>query len=358
MQTHPDNQFKKVLIAILIIFSGTIIYTLKPDFEIFKKDEALKLSSDKPWVENFDEFEENNQIDDIKINVTYNNPFKKVEEQEIKDNSAVKSEQNKQKQPDYDDGLDINFLSQNIDEFWVTGSIPLNPMSEYNGKTKKEIYKLRKDYVEKSIFKNRNYTPSDEVFGKIADKKPWLGIEAVTCKGKGQNANKGLSEESRYINNPTVLIGLDRLNFDEKPQAQCSPIDYLQPIKINYSKDENTIKVIFEVSEYKGTLGRNFLLKGLNARDLGFDYSFADNTQNIVFIEKNNISTDIYKFKDSIQLGTACGVKGGCNNAVPYQKELSYAVIKYPASIHFKLWKKKPKNTKTKSDINFLIILR
>lgn len=357
MQKRPKNPFKKVLIAILIIFIGLIIYILKPNFQMFKKEEALKLSSEKPWVENFDEFEDNNNIDDIKINVTYNNPFKQKEEPEKKETSPIKKEQDTQ-HLDYDKGLDINFLSQNSDEFWVTGSVPLNPMSEYNDKTKEDIYKIRKNYVEKSMFQNRNYKPSEEVFGKIADKKPWLGIEAATCKGKGKNAHKGLSEESRYINNPTVLIGLDRLNFDEKPQNQCSPIDYLQPVKINYSKDENTIKVIFEVSEYKGTLGRNFLLKGLNARDLGFKYSFADNTKNVVFIEKNNISTDIYEFKDSIQLGTACGVKGGCNNAVPYQKELSYAVIKYPASIHFKLWKKKPKNINTKSNINFLIILR
>ena len=82
-----------------------------------------------------------------------------------------------------------------------------------------------------------------------------MGIEALTCYGKGPNAYKGLSEESRYINNPTVLVGLDRVSFDEKPRKQCSPVDYLMPVKINYSKDENTIKVIFEVSAYKGSLG-------------------------------------------------------------------------------------------------------
>ena len=70
------------------------------------------------------------------------------------------------------------------------------------------------------------------------------------------------------------------------------------PVKINYSKDENLLKVLFEVSKYKGDLGTEFLLKGLNAKDLGFNYAYADRTENVVFLQPDtNISKDIQVFK-------------------------------------------------------------
>jgi len=338
MNNNPENQFKKFLIIIILIFAVVIYLMIKPDiFSGLKNNGVLKLSSKKPWQEEFLLYDD--VIDDVDVKITYTeNEFKKE---------------------DAENPFDFELNKDKSDEYWVTGSIPINPMTDLNNKTKAEIYSNRKALVEKTIFKNKKYVPSEDVFGKIADNKPWLGIEALTCYGKGPHANKGLSEESRYINNPTMLIGLDRISFDEKPKSMCSSVDYLMPVKINYSKDENTIKVIFEVSAYKGDLGTEFLLKGLNAKDLGFKYAYADKVENVVFIQPDkNISTDIYEFKDFIQLGTVCGVKGGCNNGSPFQKELNYTVMKYPALIHFKLWKKIPKNKDVKEDINYLIILR
>lgn len=336
MNNNPENQFKNFLIIIVVIVSAIIYGIIKPDF--FKdKSSVLKLSSQKPWQEEF--LRDNEDIDDIDIKFEYpENEFKKE---------------------DSENKFDFDLNRQSEDEYLITGSVPINPMTDLNYKTKEEIYKLRKSYVEKTIFKNRRYTPSEAVFGQIEDKKPWLGIEALTCYGKNPKANMGLSEESRYLNNPTMLIGLDRDSFDEKPVSQCSVVDYLMPVKINYSKDENTIKVIFEVSEYKGDLGKNFLLKGLNAKDLGYPYAYADKVENAAFLQPDvNISTDVYLFKDFLHLGQACGVKGGCNNGSPFQKELNFTVMKYPASVHFKLWKKQPKSKDAKEDINYLIILR
>ncbi len=334
---NTENQFKKFLIIIVLATAAIIYLMVKPDFfNNMNSKHGLKLSSKKPWQEKFTE--DSDEIDDVDIQLTY------------KENQFKKEDKNFE--------LGFNDDIEN-DDFWVTGSVPINPMSDLNYKTKEDIYERRKFLVENSMFKSKKYKPSDEVFGQIADKKPWLGIDALTCYGKGPNANKGLSEESRYINNPTMLIGLDRVSFDEKPKSMCSMIDYLMPAKINYSKDENTIKVVFEVSGYKGDLDTEFLLKGLNARDLGFKYAFADKTENVVFLQQDgNISTKIQEFKDFIHLGTACGVSGGCNNGSPFQKELNYTVMKYPALIHFKLWEKYPKNKDIKADINYLIVLK
>ncbi|MBR2525494.1 hypothetical protein IKE67_03405 [bacterium] len=336
MNNNTENQFKKFLIIIVIIVSAIIYGIIKPDF--FKdKNSVLKLSSQKPWQEEF--LQDKADIDDVDIKIEYpENEFKK---------------------DDAENKFDFDFAKPSEDEYLITGSIPINPMTDLNYKTKEEIYKLRKSYVEKTIFKNRRYTPSEDVFGQIADKKPWLGIEALTCYGKNPKAHMGLSEESRYINNPTMLIGLDRVSFDEKPKNLCSVVDYLMPVKINYSKDENTIKVVFEVSEYRGDLGKNFLLKGLNAKDFGYLYAYADKLENVAFLQPDvNISNNVHQFQDFIHLGQACGVSGGCNNGSPFQKELNFTVMKYPASIHFRLWKKQPKNPETKEDINYLIILK
>lgn len=337
MNDNPENQFKKFLIIIVIVVSCIIYWIVKPDFFGFNRESVLKLSSQKPWQEKL--LLENDKIDDVNIKIDYpENQFKKE---------------------DSEDPFGFNIDKQSNEDYLITGSIPINPMSELNYKTKEEIYKIRKSFVEKTIFKNRRYSPSEEVFGQIEDKKPWLGIEALTCYGKGPNAHKGLSEESRYINNPTMLIGLDRVSFDEKSKNLCSPVDYLMPTKLNYSKDENTIKIVFEVSTYRGDLGTEFLLKGLNAKDLGYSYAFADKVENLVFLQPDkNISTNVHKFKDFIHLGQACGVSGGCNNGSPFQKELNFTVMKYPASIHFRLWKKQPKNIDSKEDINYLIILK
>lgn len=334
MYPNPENQFKRFLIIIILVSAAIVATMFRPDFfNDFKNSGGMKLSSQKPWQENFEE----DVIDDVNIQYAYpENEFKKEES----NNPFAKKE-------DLDD------------EYWVTGSVPINPMSDLNNTTKNEIYAMRKSFVEKTIFKNRRYKPSESVFGQIVDNKPWLGIEALTCTGSGPNANKGLSEESRYINNPTMLIGLDRVNFDDKPKNLCSVVDYLMPVRMNYSKDENTIKVVFEVSAYKGDLGTHFLLKGLNAKDLGFKYAYANNTENVAFLQLDkNISTDVHEFKDFIHLGTVCGVEGGCNNGSPFQKELNYTVMKYPAKMHFKLWKNLPKNKEQDADINYLIILK
>ena len=334
---NSDNhQFKNFLIVIIVVVGLILYFMINPSlFGNIQKKGALKLSSQKPWQEELED--EDDTIDDVDIHLEYpENEFKKEEA-----NNPFEK-----------------FNKEEVDEYWVTGSVPINPMTDLNYKKRSEIYQLRKNYVEKTIFKNRNCVPTEEVFGQIVDKKPWLSIEALTCTGRGVKANIGLSEESRYINNPTMLVGLDRLSFDDKDKKDCTPVDYLIPIKINYSKDENTIKVIFEVSAYRGNLGHTFLLKGLNARDLGFKFAYADVLKNTVFTQKENVSTNIYAFKDFIHLGNACGVQGGCNNGSPLQNELKFTTMAYPATIHMKLWKKMPKNKDVKPDINYLIILR
>ena len=55
--------------------------------------------------------------------------------------------------------------------------IPFNSPTHLSYKPKEEIYDLRKHYVNKSIFADANYEPSNEVFGQIESNKPWNSIK-------------------------------------------------------------------------------------------------------------------------------------------------------------------------------------
>ncbi len=334
---NPERQFKKFLFLIIFIVAIIGFYMLSPTASLFfSGKKAFKISENMNWKKEIKE-EENFDVPDIELDA--NTPEQDFSEEENKS------------------FLDTNKIFKNEQKYWVSGNVPVNPMSNFNYKTKKEIYEQRKFYVEKSMFKNLRYVPSEEVFGLIEDNKPWISIDAISCYDGLSKKNKGLSEESRFINNPTLLLGVERISFDKKPKEQCSSIDYLVPVKISYSKDENMITVMYEISEYKGLL-KNFVIKALNARDLGFKYGFIDVENNTAFVSPENITKNIYGFKDYIHLGMACGIKGGCNNGSPYQPELDFTITAFPASLHINLWKKYPKNKNQKPDINYLIIFR
>ncbi|MBR2525099.1 hypothetical protein IKE67_01400, partial [bacterium] len=93
----------------------------------------------------------------------------------------------------------------------------INPLSVYTGKTKDEILSIRKQFVKTSIFNTDNYEPSKNVFGQIADKKPWWGVDYISCSDPNLSVNvrkNGNSEESRFVNNPNVLVGVSMsVNF-------------------------------------------------------------------------------------------------------------------------------------------------
>ena len=57
--------------------------------------------------------------------------------------------------------------------------LKINKPTNYNYKTKNEIYDIRKSYVSKSKFAKRNYEPNEAVFGSIVDYKPWWGL--ISC---------------------------------------------------------------------------------------------------------------------------------------------------------------------------------
>ncbi len=237
-------------------------------------------------------------------------------------------------------------------------SLKINEVSDYKKMTKAEIYELRKKYVSQSLFANSNYVPSEEVFGAIADKSPWYGLTYSGCIGMVKGTSKvaqGPSEESRFINNPNILVGI--LSGSQRIQPDdpgCFDKRYwLIPESMTYDKATNTIEATYNF-RYTGPMA----LTGINARDLGYKYVYAKNPINYKFDNTPNISHEVFELIDYIHLGGSCEYKNGCNNGSPYQPYLNLKLTNFPVSIKLKLWKKMPNNKISKPDINYIITFK
>ena len=91
----------------------------------------------------------------------------------------------------------------NIRDYSNFQSVQVNPLSEYNYLTKKQIFDIRKNHVKNSLFSKEDYEPDTRVFGAIADSKPWWGT--VTCgklnyKGDYHERIEGASKVKLSIN--------------------------------------------------------------------------------------------------------------------------------------------------------------
>ncbi len=248
-----------------------------------------------------------------------------------------------------------NFKKKNPYEYWISGNIKINSLSNYNNVSKEQIYTFRKYYVNKTIFKNKDYVPNEEVFGKISENNKWLGVKALACMGSYSYAYKSMTNDSKFINNPAILVGVDYATFP-KQYLPCSDNEYLIPKKLSFSKDDNTFYLTYDISDNQ--MNRRLKLVGLNARDLGYNYGYCKKINNVVFANQlDNISENVYQFKDAIRLDYSCGVAGGCNDNVSFQEELFFNIKAFPATFELKLWSQKPENKNVKGDINFTIIL-
>ena len=254
-------------------------------------------------------------------------------------------------------------------------ALKVNPTQSYNYFSKKEIYNLRKKYVQSSLFATANYEPNESIFGGIVDKKPWWTIRPcskLNYKGDYHERIEGDSKLSAQINNPNALVGLSLAfspwEYEGNMEFCNSRYGDFVPSSLSYNKDENIIVATYKVPsnypEYKSnvngrTYGYPIQLSGLNALDFGYNYVYAIETKgiNIMYPESSNMKTDIQTFRDYIHLGSSCRYAGGCNNISPMQNNLMFYVDYLPATITLKLWKKQPLNKSVKADFYYKIII-
>ena len=242
--------------------------------------------------------------------------------------------------------------------------IKINKPSEYDNLTKNEILELRNKYVSESIFASKWYKPNDDVFGGIEDKKPWYGIDNSNCPFV-KDVAKGPSLRSIFINNPAILVGVvNHLGYkypSDTPFCKNKVLHFI-PDAIFYDENQKTIVIVYKVDnsvikniqEPKYIMPLSFV--GINARDFGYDFVYAQNKYNIYFTKQNNVSKEVYRFLDYLHVGYSCKLPEGCNNVSPMQPELEFRIKDFPAGLTFKLWKNSPKYKSKKGDMNVKII--
>lgn len=249
-------------------------------------------------------------------------------------------------------------------------NIPVNEPTELSYKTKDEIYELRKHFFDLSIFKNSKYKPSEEVFGEIESSKPWVANDV--CKDEETNMVKidGPSEESRFINNPALLVAIEYpFYFSRYPSISwCTDRSTtLIPSEISYNGELKEIDVTYDKLPFT-TQGNDsfYMFNGLNARDLGYKWAYIDlskTTYDIDFSEEENISNQVIEFQNFLHLGGSCRHESGCNNGSPRQSFLEFKnnndTYEYSnKEIYIKLWKNKPSSPLDVPDITEKIILK
>lgn len=241
--------------------------------------------------------------------------------------------------------------------------IPVRPMVALSGASREDIFNLRKDAVAKSPFAQENYRPLDATFGQIVSGKPWYAL--TLCRGNDHAETNGLSEETRFINNPTALVAIvpSVMFFTEKDWCLKDNYNALMQ-KITYDGENREITVTYLDLPLEVKNRAPYQLNGLNARDLGYPYVYIDmerSTYKPSFREANNASVNVYKFRDFLHVGPSCDVPGGCNNGSPMQPEVSFdkdpKSSRMPREIYLKLWKEQPSSPQDEPDLVERIVI-
>jgi|GEM_PF-2373620 len=269
---------------------------------------------------------------------------------------------------------DIEKNSQGIE-------IRINPMVELSGLNRETILKMRRDAIKNTIALGdvSKYEPNPGVL-KVEDGLPWIGAYQASCVGTNNNdkIGEGESRESLGILNPELLYYFTIADFSFDDSSKCSPADYMIPHKLVYHKKKNTIVAYVNYTSLLNTRGyfASNLTRGderrmprsgyfsfdvhpsdANARDLGYNWAYADKIYNIKFASDNNFSKQVSPTVGYWHRGYACGLESGCNNYSGKNNAAEFRTSDLPAAINIKLWKKEPRSPGQKADINYMIVL-
>lgn len=236
-----------------------------------------------------------------------------------------------------------------------------------NGVSKAWIYSMREQTVARyPQFVAPGYAPNDAIFGRIENGKPWWGMKGIYLYSSGPRSIEGVSEESRFLANPLLLVALrEPLALDTERQE--NPVN-LAPTPSNLFWDcaANTASVTYDITKffdftdslhnYPGNWNHVLWFIAYNAQDLGFDYIYLapDLSQNVTMREDFPNPIKIAQF---IHCGDNCGYPGGCNN-MSSANRLYLRIAALPAKAVFKLWRKSPASGDDKADATFIIDMR
>ncbi len=257
-------------------------------------------------------------------------------------------------------------------------AIPLRKPKSFNWKTSAEVLQLRKDAVNANAdLLLYRYSASREVFGKIEDKRPWWGSAGQTVFGRGQNSITGVSEESRFILNPYLLVAANSATVGifnpEKFTGKELDSDgfpfFWSPESLTWEPREKRATASYNIRGYltqinssgklfRRILPNEFSLVAYNARDLGYRYIYLDTQTSKNVVNQQKVTAPVF-ISQFIHCGGTCGYPGGCNNMSPFTREIDRCVLTaVPAKAVVKLWKDRPYSLGQEPDFLFTLNFR
>ncbi|CAN5414684.1 hypothetical protein BH11CYA1_BH11CYA1_44400 [soil metagenome] len=241
-------------------------------------------------------------------------------------------------------------------------SLTVNNPSEYDFHSRSEIENLRRNFAyqhpELLLYQ---YTPMPAIFSQIEDGKPWWGLEGQLFFDSGEKSIDGLSEESRFINNPFMLACANMVldgyqyelsKFPSKDDFALSGLPlYCAASQIAIYPKESREEITYNVTNFMLTSAKivdlpkqlgsaPFDVVAYNARDFGYNYLAVSTrySRNI-----NRTSDRPIEITQYIHCGGTCGYNGGCNNMSPYIEGLHGLSLKgLPAQACVYLWRTRP----------------
>lgn len=248
-----------------------------------------------------------------------------------------------------------------------TVRVSLHPLEEFDFLPLAEIFRRRTALLRKeTTLAPQTYSPSSLVFGEMEEKKPYWGINGIFLYGPGERSIEGASEESRFILNPYLLVGVIESHafIPRSPQFTGEDV-YPRPLELELNAHDRTARVRYDVTRFFRYLkhigswdpdSSVLNLVAYNARDLGFNFLWVDATisPGISWFGEPNTAAPIIQM---LHTGGSCGFPGGCNNMSPADNRMLFSVAMLPAKISLKLWRDAPKSVRDEADMRYTIEL-
>lgn len=254
--------------------------------------------------------------------------------------------------------------------------IPIVPTADLNFKPRAEILAMRqKEVMKYAYLLTSYYSPSDDVFGQIADKLPWCGTQGEAYYGAGMNSIRGLAVQSRYILNPFLLAAvrstpdLPRQKVTETDLIYKTYPDAFPADGLRWWPKQGKAEVTYQISSLKSQMcslfgAGNWQFNGklglelINARDLGLNYVYIPPTW-ACNMKLGSPMRGIMKIPQLIRCEESCGFPGGCNNMSPPTPWLDeVTVTSLPARVVLMMWKNQPTTGREPTDMIFTINCR
>ena len=263
-------------------------------------------------------------------------------------------------------------------------TIKLAPPMEFDGLTRDQIFDIRREAVAhyRGLL-GHDYEPSDAVFGQIVDGLPWWGMDGLYYYGTGEPSIAGPAEESRFVLNPYLLVGLDvwgwsvfnssRLQWDTSritPEmvAQDNFPPVCQAQEVHWDAAHRAADVTYAVTACLAEVNR-WTVNPVTLQDGYFDiiaYNARDFNLNWIYIWYPTpdypavpMGDKPIKIPHFLHRGPSCQYPGNCNNMSPFVPQLdSYYLASVPATVTAYLWKDEPESRNSTPDMIFTIYLK